>query len=405
MSLQRPIGTWGLLSDTGDVQSKMLLHTCACACGLVWSVGTAWAASIPRFISFCIHWALFAVRIQPGLILLNQLFRATLLLCHTSGQFSSDETCQTCHEYKLDMFHPKRTRRTPATRILMAANTNCFTDCTLCYQQGTKWCKPPAGGGFGCDTGKILQVFDRWPYDQSCNLFCSCTFQTSTWSVDPRVSDEVLGNVPRSIQRRCQNQHACVDSHGKLFPKRIWSFWWQSHKGHQRAIFGGTWEQWSFHQFLCLQVWWRPCQLCLHGRWLSRQLRRLRKGILVWRVSRWLWRACISCLWCWWSEDWGPGERTYVHQWCARHRQRRSSFGRAGAGYCWKYVMLLGYRSNKFLRLLGAFSHSAVGEQEVGELARNHGRRRLEAGGRCCARCPKSHSQGSECCKRCHWCM
>lgn len=161
MSLQRPIGTWGLLSDTGDVQSKMLLHTCACACGLVWSVGTAWAASIPRFISFCIHWALFAVRIQPGLILLNQLFRATLLLCHTSGQFSSDETCQTCHEYKLDMFHPKRTRRTPATRILMAANTNCFTDCTLCYQQGTKWCKPPAGGGFGCDTGKILQVFDR----------------------------------------------------------------------------------------------------------------------------------------------------------------------------------------------------------------------------------------------------
>ena len=65
---------------------------------------SAWAASIPRFISFCIHWALFAVRIQPGLILLNQLSRATLLLCHTSGQFSSDETCQVCTHDKFDEY-------------------------------------------------------------------------------------------------------------------------------------------------------------------------------------------------------------------------------------------------------------------------------------------------------------
>lgn len=98
----------------------------------------------------------------------------------------------------------------------------CFADCTECYQEGSlKWCKPPAGGGFGCNTGYDCKYLTD---DQSCNLFCGCTIKPPPGQC-PRVSDEQWatcrdpskGGMANCVW--CQNQHTCVDSHGKLFPK------------------------------------------------------------------------------------------------------------------------------------------------------------------------------------------
>eukprot|EP00438_Fugacium_kawagutii_P005111 Skav212222 [mRNA] locus=scaffold862:162645:164336:- [translate_table: standard] len=100
----------------------------------------------------------------------------------------------------------------------------CYSDCTACFNErgaGSKWCQPPAGGGFGCDTGYDCKYLLD---DQSCNFFCGCSVKPTPGTC-PHAPDDAWrmcrdpakGGGPQCVW--CQDQHTCIASDGKVFPK------------------------------------------------------------------------------------------------------------------------------------------------------------------------------------------